>query len=204
MENYICIKGQQIELTEEQVKQICQVQEQKQEKIKLADISEGDTFKIGVHEFIVLEHSGDTTAIIHKDLLTEDMEFGSNNNFHGSYVAAKCDEFAEEIAGIVGAENLVEHTVDLTSDDGLKDYGTTKSRCSLLTTELYRKYVDILDMFKPNRWWWLATAHSTERHDNSYWVKCVAPPGGIFNRNDDNGNGVRPFCILKSNIFVSK
>ena len=202
MKNYIYIKGQKIELTEEQVERICAAQGQ--EKIKLADIPEGDTFKVGDHEFVVLEQSGDTTAIIRKELLPEDMEFGRNNNFAGSYVEAKCNEFADEIAGIVGAENLVEHTVDLTSDDGLKDYGSIKCRCALLTTNRYRRYVEILDKCKPDRWWWLATAYSTERHCNSDWVKCVAPSGGIFNNNYFNCRGVRPFCILKSNIFVSK
>ena len=200
MKNYICINGQQIELTEEQVKHISAAYGHTE--VKLADIPEGETFKIGEHEFVVLEHSGDTTAIIRKELLDEDMEFGSNNNFSGSYVEEKCSEFAGEIAAIVGNENLVEHTVDLTSDDGLKDYGTIKSRCSLPTTDLYRRYVEILDKFKPDRWWWLATAHSTERHSNSSWVKCVAPSGGIGNYY--GGIGVRPFCILKSNIFVSK
>ena len=202
MNNYICINGQRIELTEEQVKRICAAQGQA--VIKLADIPEGETFKIGDQEFVVLEHSGDTTAIIRKELLAEDMEFGSNNNFFGSYVEDKCREFGEEIAKTIGKENLVEHTVDLTSDDGLKDYGTIKSRCSLLTTDLYRRYVDILDNFKPDRWWCLATPHSTKRHSNDSWVKCVAPSGGINNRNYRTDCGVRPFCILKSNIFVSK
>lgn len=202
MKNYICIKGQKIELTEEQVEQICAVQNKG--KVKLSDIQEGETFKIGNHKFLVLEHSGDTTAIIRKDLLHKDIEFGSNNNFSGSYVAAKCDEFADEIAGVVGAENLVEHTVDLTSDDGLKDYGSIKCRCSMLTTNLYRRYIEILDKFKPDRWWWLATAHSTDRHGNSNWVKCVSPAGYINYDFCNYGGGVRPFCILKSNIFVSK
>lgn len=202
MKNYICIKGKKIELTEEQVKQIWVAQGQAE--IKLADIPEGETFKIGNHEFVVLENSGDTTAIIRKKLLPDDMEFGSNNNFSGSYVEDKCREVADEIAAIVGKENLVEHTVDLTSDDGLKDYGTIKSRCSILTTDLYRRYVDILDKFMPDRWWWLATAHSTERHGNSSWVKCVSPSGCISSNNCNNHDGVRPFCILKSNIFVSK
>ncbi len=203
MKNYICINGQQIELTEEQVKHISAAYSHTE--VKLADIPEGETFKIGDHEFIVLEHSGDTTAIIRKELLSEDIEFGSNNNFSGSYVEDRCGEFAGEIAAIAGDENLIEHTVDLTSDDGLKDYGTIKSRCSLLTTNLYRRYVEILDKFKPDRWWWLATAYSTERHGNSSWVKCVAPSGGVSNYHFFiSDGGVRPFCILKSNIFVSK
>ena len=202
MENYICINGQRIELTEEQVKQICAVKGQ--EEVKLADIPEGGTFKIGDHEFVVLEHSGDTTAIIRKELLPDDMEFGSNNNFSGSYVEEKCQGFAQELAEIVSWDNIVLHDVDLTSDDGLKDYGTVQSRCSLLTADQYRRYVEILDKFKPDRWWWLATAHSTKRHSNDSWVKCVSPSGYFSNIICNGGFGVRPFCILKSNIFVSK
>ena len=203
MKNYICINGQQIELTEEQIKQIRAAQDQ--EKIKLADMKEGDTFKIGDHEFVVLEHREEGTALIRKELLREDEEFsGNNNNYAGSNVEKICNEFAVELAGIVGAENVVLHDVDLTSDDGLKDYGVVKRRVSLLTADMYRKFVDILDKHKPDAWWWLATAHSTERHGNSSWVRCVSPAGGCSNGYYYGLHGVRPFCILKSNIFVSK
>lgn len=204
MSNYLVINNHRIELTEEQVKQIIEAQVKPLPGIPLCDIAVGDTFKIGEHEFIVLEQSGDTTAIIRKDLLP-DQRFGKNNNFDGSDVDATCNDFADEIAAIVGRENIVTHTVDLTSDDGLKDYGTIKSRCSLLTADLYRRYVEILDKFKPDNWWWLATPHSTKRHENDSWIRCVAP-SGFFSSYDYYGcvNGVRPFCILKSTIFVSK
>ena len=203
MSNYIVINNQRIELTEEQVKQIIAAHSQENHTTKLSDIEVGDTFKIGDHEFIVLEHSGDTTAIIRKDLLPN-QAFGDTNNFNGSDVGKTCYKFAAEIAAIIGEDNIVEHTVDLTSDDGLKDYGTIKSRCSLLTADLYRRYVEILDKFKPDAWWWLATPWSTKRHDNDVWVKCVSPSGCIGGNCGGNGGGVRPFCILKSTIFVSK
>ena len=115
-----------------------------------------------------------------------------------------CREFAEEIAAIVGEENLVEHTVDLTSDDGLKDYGKVKEKVSLLTTELYRRYVDVLDLDRFQKYWWLATPYSAPKHEVSSWIKCVSPRGSIGNGGcySDYG-GVRPFLILKSDIFVS-
>ena len=201
MENYINIKGKKIKLTEEQVEQI--KASLGVESVRLADIKEGDTFKVRTHEFVVLEHSGDTTAVILKDILIHDQEFGKTNKYDCSYVDGACIKFAGEIAAIVGTENLVEHTVDLTSDDGLKDYGEVKRRMSLITTEQYRRYVEILDKHKPDERWWLATPHSTKRHENESWVKCVAPSGFISNFNYGGDGGVRPFCILKSNIFVS-
>ena len=203
MKNYINICGQQIELTAEQVKQLLGILGKAD--IRLSDIPAGEAFKLGDHEMIVLEQSGDTTAVIRKELLVDSVVFGKNNRYEGSNVDAECNKFADEIAAIVGAENLVEHTVDLTSDDGLKDYGKIRRRASLLTADLYRRYVEILDKHKIDKWWWLATPHSTARHKNASWVKCVVPSGIIdYDGYYDGLDGVRPFCILKSNIFVSK
>lgn len=202
MKNYIKINNQKIALTDEQVKEI--QQSFGIEQIKLADVAVGEIVKIGKYEFIVLEHSNDTTAVILKDLLFESKEFGKDNNYKASYVDDLCGDFADEISEIIGKDNLIEHTVDLTSDDGLKDYGKIKRSMSLLTTDLYRRYVEILDKYKVKKWWWLATAFSTPKHDPDNWVKCVSPSGGISRYGYYRNSGVRPFCILNSNIFVSK
>ena len=202
MKNYISINDQRIELTDEQVEKLrdsfnlpC---------VKLADAQVGETYKIGNYEIIVLEHSGDTTAVILKDLLP-DQKFGSNNNYDGSDADKTCINFAKELEMLVGADNLCLHTVDLTSDDGLKCYGSVKRKASLLTTEKYRRYVYILDKHKPDDWWWLATPFSTSAHGHSSAVKCVAPSGFVnFYIYFSGSYGVRPFCILKSHIFVSK
>ncbi len=169
----------------------------------LSNIEKAKTFNIGRYEFFVLEQLGDKTAVLLKGLLHEDEEFGSNNNYDGSNVDNLCKDFAKEIEQIVGADNLIEHTIDLTSDDGLKCYGSINRKASLLTAEQYRKYVYIIDEHKLDEWWWLATAFSTAKHNDTDWVKCVSPQGNILNGIYDCNNGVRPFCILKSNIFVS-
>ena len=202
MKNYICFNGKKIELTTEQVakmKKSFGIAE-----VKLSDIPIGETFKIGEHEFVVLEHSGDTTAVIFKELLYEEKEFGKNNNYKNSDVDDICNEFEYKIADVVGKENLIEHTVDLTADDGLKDYGSIKRKMSLLTANLYRRYVEILDKHKLDKWWWLSTAYSTPTHSHTSWIKCVSPRGRIDYYDYYFNRGVRPFCILKSNIFVSK
>ena len=200
MNNYLCIEGNKIELTSEQITEL--KKSLNVGRTKLSDVKIGETFKIGKYEFIVLDHSKETTAVILKDLLHERKEFGKNNNYANSYVDGICNNFADEIKDLVGARNLIEHTVDLTADDGLKDYGKTKRFASLLTANLYRRYVEILDKYKLNKWWWLATAYSTPKHGDTSWVKCVSP-SGFVNGNGYYDSGVRPFCILNSNIFVS-
>ena len=202
MKNYISINNQRIGLTEEQVKQITEAYNGRNKQ--LAEAAAGEIVKVGGYELLVLEQSGESTAVICKDLIGSDTEFGENNNYDGSCVDEICNSFSEAIADAVGEDNLLAHTVDLTSDDGLKDYGTVKRRVSLITAEMYRRYVEILDTAKPDRWWWLATAHSTKKHENASWVKCVSPSGHFYdNLCSDYFIGVRPFCILKSNIFVS-
>ncbi len=203
MKNYICINGVKTAITQEQMETLKRALSGEKEGT-LGSVPVGETFKIGEYEFIALEHSEGTTKVILKDLLHKDKQFGKCNNYEGSYVDDWCNDFEIEIAGVIGEDNLIEHTVDLTSDDGLKDYGKIKRKMSLLTTELYRRYVEILDKHKIDDWWWLATAWSTPAHGNSSTVKCVSPDGFIFNRSYDFNDGVRPFCILNSNIFVSR
>lgn len=202
MNNYIIINNQKIELTDEQVERI--VAAHSTSATELSGVAVGDTVKIGTHEMVVLEHASAATVLIRKNLLP-DMQFGKTNNYDGSYADEACNKFANEIAALVGEDSMLLLQVDLTSDDGLKDYGTVERRASLLTADQYRRYVEVLDQHKPDDWWWLATAYSTPAHDNTRWVKCVSPSGYLyFNGYDYVDYGVRPFCILKSNIFVSK
>ncbi len=201
--NYMIINGQRIDLTEELVKEIAAAYNTA--GVKLSEIPAGETFKIEGREFVALEQYPEATAVILQDVLPEEMTFGSCNRYDGSNPDKACCEFAEELFATIGRENVIPHSVDLTADDGLKDYGRVDRAVSLLTAPEYRQYVEILDKFKPDAWWWLATPHSTVAHENDQWVKCVAPSGYVnrdYYLSDDNG--VRPFCILKSDIFVSK
>ena len=200
LKNYLCINGKKTELTEKQLKQL---------GISIEPIAtltnNGAIAKIGEYEFIVLKNDGNEVQLLLKDTI-EDIAFDNDcNNFAKSDIRDYLDDFADKLAELVGEDNIVEHTVDLTADDGLKCYGECDCRVSLLTAQMYRENVYTIDKFKINKWWWLATAYSTPKHDCKTWVKCVSPFGYVYNFNCyDNYNGVRPFCILKSNIFVSK
>lgn len=202
MKNYICINEVKTELTDKQVGKVKKLLGLKEQR--LSEVPVGQAVRIGDHVMIVLEHSGDTTAVICKKPYRKDVPFGKNNNYNGSNVDKICEELADELASIIGEENIVMHTVDLTTDDGLKDYGKIRRRASAMTADRQRRYVDILDEYKLDIWTWLATAFSTKKHGNDSWVKCVSPSGFVGNIYYSSVNiGVRPFCILKSNIFVS-
>ena len=174
------------------------------EKKRLADIEVGKTFKVGELEFIVLEHSKETTAVILKDFWQQAKFDENHNNYATSDIRKNLNaNFYNQLSEIIGKNNIVIHTVDLTSDDGRKDYGSCKDYISLLTCDLYRRYVSILDEYNPKKWWWLATPYSTKSDYNSL-VRCAGNDGPLGNGYCSGSNGVRPFCILKSNIFVSE
>ena len=199
MKNYLCINGKKTELTEKQLKQLGISVE------PIATLIDGGKIaKVGEYEFIVLKNNGDTVELLLKNTLCN-KEFDSNcNNFAESDIREYLDDFADKLAELVGKDNIVEHTVDLTSDDGLKCYGSCDCRVSLLTAQMYRENVYTIDKYKVDKWWWLATAYSTPKHDGKAWAKCVSPNGIIYYDGYDGISGVRPFCILKSNIFISK
>ena len=203
MENYIMVNGTKINLTEDQIRAIVEAYEPASKKMRLGDIPAGSSFCIGDTEFIVLQQCGEETEVITKNVM-KNMAFGDTNNFDGSKVDAYCQGLGVEIGRQIGEDNLIPHIVDLTSDDGLKDYGFIERKVSLLTADQYRDHVEILDQHKPDQWWWLATPFSTKRHNEETWVKCVSPAGFInYGYYICDNSGVRPFCIFKSSIFVS-
>lgn len=200
-ENYLCLNGQKIELTKEQ---LAKIRDSISKKTKLSEKAVGDIVTIGEHEYIVLEQNDfiGTTSLLMKELIEDSIEFGDTADYKTSKVKKLLDKFALELEKEVGEDNVIEHNIDLTSDDGLKDYGKTTAKVSPLTCDLYRKFVYIIDKFKLDKWWWLATAFSTPTHGYENFVRCVSPSGYI-NINSYDYVGVRPFCILNSNIFVS-
>ena len=208
MKNYLMLNNKQIELSPKQVKQI--EESFGFNKTQLKDIPVGDTFKVGELEFIVLEHKeynpgNCETFVILKDFWKTDKLGGSSNDYKESSTRQSLNtEFYALLSNSVGSENVVKHTVDLTADDGRTDYGNCVDNISLLTCEMYRKYVYILDKHNQKKWWWLATPYSTKSNGYTLSVRCVNGIGTMSYDYCYYYYGVRPFCILKSNIFVSK
>lgn len=172
---------------------------------QLADIVAGETFKVGNLEFIVLEHRNGQTAVLLKGFWKTDIFDNKSNNYTNSKIRKDLNkEFYKELKSLIGADNIILHKVDLISDDGRKDYGAVEDYVSLLTCDTYRKYVDIIDKYRiTSNWWWLTTAYSTESNGYSSNVRCVYRDGTLYDNCCDGYDGVRPFCIFKSSIFVS-
>ena len=181
-------------------------EKEKSSKVELSTLKPGETFKMVGHEFIVLKHGhiqSGCTAVICKDLWEKSVKFGNNRNYKESKVKKIMDKVSEEIETEVGADNLVKHEVTLTSVDMQNEFGSCECKVRPLTFDEAREFNDLIVNKDLPDWWWTCTPWSTEERGYVYSIVVVSPRG-IFSNSYDIGNGVRPFCILKSNIFVSK
>lgn len=180
---------------------------EKKEKVVLNSLKPGETFMIGEHEFIVLEQNYETTNVISKNLMAEDVQFDKNTE---DYNKSALKRYIEEkirpiILENIGAGNLVEHSVALTSVDNQNEFDNCICDIRPITFDEAREYNDLLVNEDLPDYYWTLTPWSTAERGWKYCISVVSPSGYISNYICiSSGGGVRPFCILKSNIFVSK
>lgn len=191
----------------QKAKELVELLEKQEEtgKVELSTLKRGEVFQTtGKRKYKVLEQYGDTTKIISLDLVKENVEFGDNTDYNKSNVKKLCDtEILKDFEEEFGAESIEEHTVDIITVDGQK-VGSVKCKIRPITFDEAREYTDITPNNDLNDWYWTLSPWSTEERGWSKSFTVVAPSGVIRGLYYYYGNGVRPVCILKSNIFVSK
>lgn len=175
-------------------------------KVKLESLKAGETFCIGENDYIVLEQHEGKTKAISKDFIAKHKKFADDT---ADYETSELREYTEAeiqptIEEEVGAENLVEHTVSLTTVDGQDDYGELTCKVRPITFDEARKYNNLIVNNDLDDWWWTCTAWTSPNREYNRSITVVLPSGGICGSLCRNCLGVRPVCILKSNIFVSK
>ena len=197
--------SKELEAARELVKML--EEKEKAEKVELSTLELGDTFKMAGHDFIVCEHDyweKGYTAVICKDLWAENVKFGDSRDYNKSNVKAIMDKVAEEIEKEVGAGNILEHDIEFTSVDMQNEFGSCVCKARPISFDEAREFNDrIVNTDLPD-WYWTLTPWSTEERGYIYSIAVVSPRGSFINYYYYDFNGVRPFCILKSNIFVSK
>ena len=171
-------------------------------------------FTYGGMEWVVLEHNllKKAVLVLAADVLktesgeTQYMPFDeeNKNDFAASSVRAFLNgDFLEELAA-AGAdkEAFLPLALDLTSDDGLKDYGIDRVTIGIYTDQIYREFRNIIP--PASDWHWTATPFSTARNGYEHLVRGVSSSGALdYGRACSVNGGVRPLCVLKSDILVS-
>ncbi len=169
------------------------------------NIKIGTTKKIAGTEFIILDKVAEGILCLAKNLVYENTQFDrESNNYANSDIRKRLNtEFLRKLSDEIGEDNIIATEIDLTSDDGLDDYGKVTDKVGLLTADMYRKYNRIIEKYPVDDWWWLSTPWSTPHRGWKYAVRVVSNDGALYGNGCNGLNGVRPFCIFSPSIFES-
>lgn len=170
---------------------------------KLSDLKAGDVFKDGNDtEYIVCEQfENGTTAVVRKDILDDKMEFGNTNDWRKSNIREYLNgKYLKEMEEQFGKDNVIEFERDLLSLDGYNDYSKCQDKVSIISIIEYMKYHKYIG--NCDRWYYLLTPDSTPTGCGSDDVQCVFSDGCVDYGWCSRVGAVRPFFILKSDIFV--
>ena len=175
-------------------------------KVKLESLKAGETFYIGENGYIVLKHHEGKTKVISRNFIAEDRKFADDTADYKTSGLRKYIEVEIQptIENEVGAENLVEHRVSLETVDGQDNYGELTCKVRPITFDEARQYNNLIVNNDLDDWWWTCTAWTSPNREYNRSIALVLPSGNISDNSCNGSLGVRPVCILKSNIFVSK
>lgn len=151
--------------------------EEKKEKVVLGSLKPGETFMIGEHEFIVLEQNYETTNVISKNIMAENVRFdGDTRDYNKSALKKYIDEKIKPIIlKNVGAGNLVEHSVPLTSIDNQNEFNDCICEVRPITFDEAREYNDLLvNEDLPDYYWTITPLSTTERELKYSIMVCFA------------------------------
>ena len=196
-----------VRLLKEESNQQTEMVADNQGKVELSTLVAGETFKLGEHDFVVLKQEQGETHVISKHFMATSKQFDEDTK---DYNKSSLKRFIETeiqpvIEAEVGAENLIEHEVDLISVDMQQEFEPCRCKVRPITFDEAREHNNLLVNKELSDWWWTCTPWSTEERGWKYSIAVVSPSGSInCNYFYYDYSGVRPFCILKSNIFVSR
>lgn len=182
---------------------------EKQEKscrVRLSELNPGDIFQTtGKRKYKVLEQYTEHTKIISLGFVKENVKFDDGTtDYNKSSLKKLCDtEVLKDFEEEFGEENIETDISDLITVDGQK-IGETECKVRPLTFDEARKYTELTPNNELDDSYWTCSAWSTVERGWKYTLAVVSPSGCICGLVYNGSYGVRPVCILKSNLFVSK
>jgi hypothetical protein len=177
----------------------------KMKNLALAQVRRGERFTLDGVEFVKLEDDLDAAFAVAADTLPEccqfeddDAEREDHNNYAGSLLSKTVERWLRDKHPAIFSA-VVERPIDLTTMDGMTDYGKPLAVVRALTIDEYRKHRSILPL--TSRPYWLATGWTTNSSpysdaNNAYFINA---DGSVYNANF----APRPALYLKSSILVS-
>ena len=174
-------------------------------KKALKTAARGTVFPYAGEKWVVLEHDpAGRTLCLRLDLIpNKPFDENNCNNFATSSSKERMNGpyLDNLIDAVKGPNAFLQTELDLTADDGLKDYGTCNVTIFSLTVDQYRRNRDVI----PNAdgWWWLSTAYSTASNGYEHSARIVLSFGTLGGNSACVGNyGLRPACYLDSDLLI--
>lgn len=182
----------------------------KMKDLALAQVRRGEHFTLDGVEFVKLEDDLDAAFAVAADTLPEccqfeddDAEREDHNNYAGSLLSKTVERWLRDKHPAIFSA-VVERPIDLTTMDGMTDYGKPLAVVRALTIDEYRKHRSILPLTsKP---YWLATGWTTNSspYSNGFYAYYIYTDGTVNRDVVYNARfAPRPALYLKSSILVS-
>ena len=182
----------------------------KMKDLALAQVRRGERFTLDGVEFVKLEDDMDAAFAVAADTLPEccqfeddDAEREDHNNYAGSLLSKTVERWLRDKHPAIFSA-VVERPIDLTTMDGMTDYGKPLAVARALTIDEYRKHRSVLPLTsKP---YWLATGWTTNSspYSDDNLAYCVNSDGTVCLSSVYLAYfAPRPALYLKSSILVS-
>ena len=175
-------------------------------KKALKAAARGTIFPYAGEKWVALEHEASGRTLCLRLDLIPNKPFDENNC--NNFATSSSKEWMNGpyldnlIDAVKGPHAFLTTELDLTADDGLKDYGTCTVTIFSLTVDQYRRNRDVI----PNAddWWWLSTAYSTAANGYEHSARLVWNDGSLHWYDAYLGlSGLRPACYLDSDLLIS-
>lgn len=182
----------------------------KQKNMELCRARQGEVFTFDGVRFVKLDESAGAAFVVAEDVMLENIPFEhedaereDHNNFKGSNLELSIVELLTVKHQKI-QDAVVERPIDLTTMDGMTDYGMPTVTVRALTIDEYRKYRKFIPLAsKP---YWLATGWTTKSSPTSDAGSAyfVLTDGTLYRSGVYDANfAARPALYLKSSILVS-
>ena len=130
----------------------------KMKDLALAQVRRGERFTLDGVEFVKLEDDMDAAFAVAADTLPEccqfeddDAEREDHNNYAGSLLSKTVERWLRDKHPAIFSA-VVERPIDLTTMDGMTDYGKPLAVARALTIDEYRKHRSVLPLTSKPYW----------------------------------------------------
>ena len=175
-------------------------------KKALKAAARGTIFPYAGEKWVALEHEASGRTLCLRLDLIPNKPFDENNR--NNFAISSSKEWMNGpyldnlIDAVKGPHAFLTTELDLTADDGLKDYGTCTVTIFSLTVDQYRRNRDVIPLV--DDWYWLSTAYSTAANGYEHSARLVYSGGSLSWGNAYYGSlGLRPACYLDSDLLIS-